>query len=220
MRNEPSKEEDLIKKHRPVPPLIAWIEERLKRDDRLGINIGIQEGTLLESFCTPVHIKKVVEIGTQYGCSASWMARGLRNRGSLYTFEKDPQCIEESQKTFEHPDFKELGCKVHRYEGDAKENLSKIEGEGPFDLIFIDANKSGYFDYLQWSKANLVQGGWIIIDNIYLFGTMFLDECPENTPKKMWSVMKQTIENQFSDAGFSTGIIPTQEGLMISCKIS
>lgn len=219
MRNEPSNEETLILKHVQTPTLISWIEERLQRDGRLGINIGIQEGTLLQTFCSSPEIKKVIEIGTQYGCSASWMARGLGSRGKIYTFERDPQCIEESQKTFQHPEFLAMGCQVQSFHGDARGNLPKVEAEGPFDLVFIDANKSAYFDYLLWAQKNVRKGGLILVDNIYLFGTMFLDECPEKTPQKMWEVMKKTISEQFGNSGFSTGIIPTGEGLMVSCKL-
>ncbi len=219
MRNNLSDKEALLSKYLDKPTLISWIEERLQRDGRLGINIGIEEGSLLQTFCSPPDVKKVVEIGTQYGCSASWMARGLRQRGVIFTFEKDPQCIEESAKTFNHPDFLQLGCQIKSYHGDAKENLPKIEEEGLFDLIFIDANKSAYLDYLNWAQKNIRQGGMILVDNIYLFGTVFLDECPEKTPRKMWNTMKQTIKEAFEHPEFSTGIIPTGEGLMVSCKL-
>ena len=128
---------------------------------------------------------KVVEIGTQYGCSAAWMAQALGKAGQLYTLEKDPQCLENSQKTFQHSDFIETGCHVELIEGDALEGLQKIEAKGPFDMVFIDANKSGYGHYLDWARNNIRKGGIIAIDNIYLFGTVFMDECPEKTPKKM-----------------------------------
>ena len=216
MRTEPSKEENLLLKYTAKPLIINEVEQRLQNDGRLGINIGIQEGLVLKTLCSLNNVEKVVEIGTQYGCSAAWMAQTLGKAGQLYTLERDPQCIENSQKTFQQPDFVATGCHVELIEGDALEGLQKIENKGPFDMVFIDANKSGYGDYLDWARRNIRSGGIIAIDNIYLFGSVFMDECPEKTPKKMWNVMNAVIEKQLTDKDYSTCIVPTTEGLMIS----
>ena len=220
MRTKKTKEESLILKNCAKPLLIQDIEKRLENDDRLGINIGIQEGLILRALCTQTNVEKVVEIGTQYGCSASWMAMGLGKPGQIYTFEQDPECINNCRLTFQHPDFQALGCDVTLLEGPALERLPEIENVGPFDLIFIDANKSGYLDYLHWAKKNVSGDGLIVIDNIYLFGSVFEEECPEKTPKKMWDVMNRVIEEQFSDPDYHTYIVPTVEGLMVSQKVS
>ena len=219
MRTKKIKEESLLQKHNAKPLLIQEIEKRLENDARLGINIGMQEGLILKGLCSQSNVEKVVEIGTQYGCSASWMAMGLGKAGQIYTLEQDPQCINNSRLTFQQPEFVTLGCPVELLEGPAMERLPELECKGPFDLVFIDANKSGYLDYLHWAKRNLNSGGIIAIDNIYLFGSMFEDECPEKTPKKMWDVMNQVISEQFADENYNTCIIPTDEGLMVSFKI-
>lgn len=218
MRQEKTQEESLLDQYVTKPALIQWIEGRLKQDERLGINIGLQEGLILKSLCTPPGIQKVVEIGTQYGCSASWMAMALGQRGHIYTLEKDPECIKQSQQTFAHADFKELGCPVTLLQGAALENLQKLEPSGPFDLVFIDANKSGYLDYLHWAKKCLAPNGVIAIDNIYLFGSVFQETCPAETPQKMWKVMKAVLEEQLQDPDYNTSIVPTPEGLLISYK--
>ena len=220
MRLEKTQQEDLLDQYVTKPALIQWIEERLQNDDRLGINIGIQEGLILKSLCTQKSVEKVVEIGTQYGCSASWMAMALGKRGQLYTLEKDPQCLKNSQQTFQHPDFLATGCGLELLEGPAMESLQGLVAEGPFDLVFIDANKSGYLDYLNWAKENLSSAGIIVIDNIYLFGSMFSDVCPQGTPQKMWKVMREVISTQLTDEAYNTSIIPTPEGLLISYKKS
>ena len=218
MRLEKTQQELLIDQYLVKPPLIQWIEERLSKDERLGINIGIQEGLILKGLCTQKNVEKVVEIGTQYGCSASWMAMALGERGQLYTLEKDPECLKKAQETFQHPDFLALGCKVDLLAGPALENLQTLAPKGPFDLVFIDANKGGYLDYLSWAKQNLSEVGVIVIDNIYLFGSMFTDVCPEKTPRKMWNIMREVLSTQLSDEQYSTSIVPTPEGLLISYK--
>ena len=198
--------------------MICEVEERLERDGRLGINIGVQEGLILQSLCALPNVEKVVEIGTQYGCSTLWMAQALGAKGQIECFEKDPKCIENARKSFEHPEFLKTSCQVNLNEGDARDLLSQIESKGPFDLIFIDANKAAYGDYLAWSLKNINAFGIIVIDNVFLFGTVFEDECPENTPKKMWKVMKDLIDQQLRNPSFQTSLVPTQEGLLISVK--
>jgi predicted O-methyltransferase YrrM len=218
MRNQKTKEEELLERHVAKPSIIQWIEKRLENDGRLGINIGIQEGLILKSLCSQMNVEKVVEIGTQYGCSATWMALALGKRGQIYTLEKNPQCINNSRETFQHPDFIATGCQVTLIEGPALENLESLSPQGPFDLVFIDANKSGYLDYLHWAKKNVRSGGMILIDNIYLFGSVFLPECPKETPQKMWKVMKAVIAEQLQDSDYNTSIIPTPEGLLLSVR--
>ncbi len=218
MRTKKSKEEELLDQYVAKPSLIQWIENRLENDGRLGINIGMQEGLILKALCSQNNVEKVVEIGTQYGCSASWMAMALGSRGQIYTLERDPECIKNSKETFQHPDFVDLKCQIRLIEGPALENLENLESEGPFDFIFIDANKSGYLDYLHWAKKNLSPAGVIAIDNVYLFGSVFLEECPAETPKKMWNVMKQVLSEQLQDPGYNTFTVPTTEGLLVSYK--
>ena len=200
------------------PTLIQKVEKRLERDGLLGINIGLQEGLFLKSLCSQRHIKKVVEIGTQYGCSASWMAMGLREKGVIWTLEKDSTCLVQARITFEDPDFLSLGCSIHLLEGSALENLKNLEKKGPFDLVFIDANKAGYPDYLHWAKENLSPGGIILADNVYLFGSLFENSCPENVSKKMWQAMNDFLEDIFMDQDFRSSILPTEEGMLFSTK--
>ena len=219
MRTNPSKEQELVDKLFKKPELIRWIEERLQNDERLGINIGSQEGLILRSLCSQNSVEKVVEIGTQFGCSAAWMAMGLKSRGIIYTCEKDPICAQESLKTFAHPEFSDFGSKIELFEGDARENLKIIAENGPFDLVFIDANKAGYLDYYYWAKENLKPGGYLVADNVYLFGTMFMEEPPEKIPEKMWSVMRQFLNEVFEDPTFNSSLIPTGEGLLIATKV-
>lgn len=218
MRTEVTSQEHFIERYTQKPYLIREIEQRLHQGERLGINIGVQEGLFLQTLCTQRHVEKVVEIGTQYGCSASWMAFGLGERGTLYTFEKDPICIENAKITFAHPDFVKTGCQVQLLEGDALQNLKSVELKGPFDLIFIDANKNSYYEYLQWSKENLKAGGLIVADNIYLFGTLLEEKPPENIPEKMWKTMDRFVKDLFSDSSFSVSIVPTSEGLLLASK--
>ncbi len=216
MRNPQN--EEFLKKFLTKPLLIEKIEKRLQKDGLLGISIGFQEGLFLKSLCSQKHIRKVIEIGTQYGCSTSWMALGLRERGMIRTLEKDPNCVIQAEISFKDPDFLKLGCQVQILKGPALENLNTLKEQGPFDLIFIDANKSGYPDYLNWSKKNIISGGMIVADNIFLFGSLLESQCPPEVPEKMWQAMNQFLINIFKDKNFESSIIPTEEGLLLATK--
>jgi caffeoyl-CoA O-methyltransferase len=197
--------------------MINEVESRLQRDGRLGVNIGLEEGLILKSLCSLPHINKVVEIGTQYGCSALWMAMGLSDQAVIHCFEQDPQCIENAQKTFDNASS-QLSPQFHLYQGPAQDNLPLVDAQGPFDLIFIDANKSGYFNYWSWAETRIAEGGIILVDNIYLFGSMFSEQCPDKVPTKMWTSVKATIDKATQHPDFATSFFPTTEGLMMSVR--
>ena len=216
MRNPQN--EKFLNKFLTKPPLIQKIEKRLEKDGLSGINIGFQEGLFLKSLCSQKHIREVVEIGTQYGCSTSWIALGLRERGTIWTLEKDPNCVIQAGISFKYPDFSKLGCRVQIIEGPALENLNPLKEQGPFDLIFIDANKSDYPNYLNWSKKNIAPGGIIIADNIFLFGSLFENQCPREISKKMWQAMNEFLKNIFKDKSFESSIIPTEDGLLMAIR--
>ena len=162
--------------------------------------------------------EKIVEIGTQYGCSTLWMAQALGPEGCIYTLEKNAKHIEQAQVTFSQEENKELAKKIHLVTGDAAESLKSIEQWAPFDLVFIDANKNGYLDYYLWAKQFLKSGGYIVADNVYLFGTMFQDSPPEQSSQKMWTKMKHFLSEVFSDPDFDSTFIPTTEGLLVATK--
>jgi predicted O-methyltransferase YrrM len=218
MRTIKSPNDNLLETLSVKPSLINKIEERLINDGKIGINVGLQEGLILKSLCAQDSVNKVVEIGTQYGCSASWMALGLKKGAKIFCFENDVNHIIEAQKTFNEAGFLELHVQVQLFAGKALEQLPNIEQEGPFDLIFIDANKTSYWDYFQWALKNISKGGLIVADNVYLFGTQFLSECPEGTPLKMWLAMRKVLVEAFSNPSLSSSIIPTQEGMLVSVK--
>ena len=218
MRNQQNRTDRLLQKWMEPPELIGKIEAKLKEDERSMIQVGLQEGLALKAFCAQSEVRKVVDIGTQYGCSSSWMAMGLGEGGQIYSFEKDPETAERAKEIFGWSEFKKYGVAVQLFVGDAKEFLTEIDALGPFDLVFIDANKSAYLNYWQWAKKNLRPGGYILADNVLLSGTIYEDQCPNPRLKTMWKNMKHFLQTIFEDSDFHSYLIPSEEGLLVSQK--
>jgi predicted O-methyltransferase YrrM len=98
------------------------------------------------------------------------MAKALPADGLVVTLEKDPKHHAWAAKTFEaSPE----GRKVVSLYGDAHDLMAEIEARGPYDLAFVDADKSGYADYLGWCEKNVRRGGLIVGDNTFLWGALW-----------------------------------------------
>ncbi|MCK4826606.1 O-methyltransferase, partial [bacterium] len=129
------------------------------------IQITPNQGAFLELLVRVTGAKRVLEIGTLGGYSTAWLAKGLPPDGSLITLEINPEHAAIAQKNLE--DFEFVG-KIELKVGDGLDSLKELveSGAGPFDLIFIDAEKSQYSKYLDWSIKLSRPGTLMIADNV------------------------------------------------------
>lgn len=129
------------------------------------IQVSASQGKLLEILARARGASAILEIGTLGGFSAIWMARALPSGGRLITLEIDPKHAEVARANLEAAG---VADKVDVRLGPALDSLAAIENEGggPFDVIFIDADKVGYPAYLEWSLRLSHPGTLIIADNI------------------------------------------------------
>ncbi|MDQ3318093.1 MAG: O-methyltransferase, partial [Actinomycetota bacterium] len=135
-----------------APPDEA-LEASLRESERAGlpsINVSATEGKLLQMLVEISGTRRVLEIGTLGGYSAIHFARALPDDGALISLELDENHAEVARRNVERAG---LSDKVEVRVGDARQGLERLieNGEGPFDLIFIDADKEGYPEYLGWS---------------------------------------------------------------------
>lgn len=191
------------------------IRDRLVTAGRWGVNIGANEGRMLQILMHLAGVKKAVEVGTLFGYSAVWIARALGEGGHLFTIERDHECVRMARKAFEECGVED---RVTLLEGEAIDKLNSIESEGPFDLVFIDANKSAYVEYLEWAIKNVRPGGLIIADNTLLGGGAALSEKPENLSTRQWEGMRRFNEMLADKSRFDATIFPTSEGLSVAIK--
>ncbi|MCB9025732.1 MAG: O-methyltransferase [Bdellovibrionaceae bacterium] len=194
------------------------IRRQLKTDGKEGINVGPHEGKLLQFFVRLHKVKRIVEIGTLYGYSALWLARGLPTEGMIYCLEKDPENFIKARDLLKQSEVSE---KVEVIQGEALDSLKLLTKKGPFDMVFIDANKAGYLSYLDWAEENVRAGGLIIGDNTFLFGNVFNDRSQAHLPSNetQVQVMREFNQRLANPLKYNSILIPTHEGMTIAQKL-
>jgi len=142
------------------------------------IQVSPTQGKLLQVFARAVGARRILEIGTLGGYSTIWLARALPPGGRLMTLEADPKHAEVARANIARAGLSNL---VELRLGRAQETLPKLIAEraGPFDLIFIDADKAGYTDYLGWSIQLSRRGTLIIADNVVRDGAVVDARSPD-----------------------------------------
>jgi len=150
-----------------VPPLLAELTQATheKFGGLATMLSGQVEGLLLQTLAASIGAKRVLEVGTFTGFSALMMAAALPDDGEIVTLELSAEHAAFARSFFERsPD----GHKVRLIEGPARDSLRSLEG--PFDLVFIDADKAGYHDYYEAALSMLSERGVIAVDNVLWSG--------------------------------------------------
>ncbi|TPJ14523.1 O-methyltransferase [Mesorhizobium sp. B2-7-2] len=139
-----------------------------------AIDVSAAQGKLLSLLVRIRGAKKVLEVGTLGGYSTIWMARGLPADGKVVTLELDPHHAKVARSNFERAGVSD---KIDLRIGPALQSLAALAGEnaGPFDLIFIDADKPNNPNYLDWAMKLSRSGTVIVCDNVIRDGAV-LDE--------------------------------------------
>ena len=149
--------------------------EATLRDSRRGglpeINVSPNQGRLLRLLVEIVGARRILEIGTLGGYSAIHLARGLPEDGELISLELDEHHADVARNNVARAGLSDI---VEVRVGDAHRLLTDLieNGEEPFDLVFIDADKEGYPDYLEASLRLVRPGSLILGDNTIRGGTV------------------------------------------------
>lgn len=175
--------------------------------DRMpAIQVGASEGKLLSLLARMCGARKIVEIGCLAGYSAIRLARGMAPGGQLWSIEYNPEFAEIARANIAGAG---LDARVEVVVGAGLDVLPTLETHGPFDLVFIDADKANYDRYGAWAAANLRPGGLLVGDNAYLFGKLLEDS---DTAAAMRRFHEQAIE------AFDTVCAPTPDGMLLGIK--
>ena len=153
----------------PEDDVLKSIQARADAEGLPSISIKPYEGRLLQFLLRSIEAKKVVEVGALAGYSGVWLARGLPDDGEIYVVEKSSKHAAIVRQSFADAG---LTGRAHVLEGDALVMLSKLNVYGPFDFVFIDADKVSSPRYLDWAVRNLRDGGIVAIHNAYRRGAV------------------------------------------------
>lgn len=144
--------------------VLAEIRAEMAREQIRPINVSPNGGKTLQFFARLIGAKRILEIGTLGGYSATWLARALPTDGRLISLELEQHHADVSRRNLARAG---VGNQVEVRVGPAAITLQQLHaaGEAPFDLVFIDANKDGYPEYLTLSLPLLRNGGLLLADN-------------------------------------------------------
>jgi predicted O-methyltransferase YrrM len=140
-----------------------------------AINVSPNQGKLLYLMARAIDARQILEIGTLGGYSAIWLARALPPSGRLITLEADSNHSAIARANLERAGLADVAEVRH---GRALDTLPKLaaEGAGPFDLVFIDADKPNNAAYFDWALRLTRPGSLIVIDNVVRGGSVIDEE--------------------------------------------
>lgn len=167
------------------------------------------DGLHLEVLACAIQARRAVEFGTLGGYSGVCLLRGMGNEGRLYTLEIDPDHAAVAAEAFR---LAGVESQAEILTGPAIENAPKLEPNGPFDLVFIDADKENYVTYLNWAAEHLRVGGMVIADNTFAWGQVLEPESATGAELRAFNV------EMASGGRFRSTIFPTGEGLTVGIK--
>jgi caffeoyl-CoA O-methyltransferase len=158
------------------------LEAAVRESQRAGlpeIHVSPNEGKLLKLLAEITGARRILEIGTLGGYSAINLARGMAEDGSLISLEIDERHAEVARQNVERAGLAE---RVEIRVGDARKLLAHLaeNEDGPFDLVFIDADKEGYPEYLEWALKLSRPGSLILGDNT-IWGGSIIDPQDNST---------------------------------------
>lgn len=179
---------------------------------RPGMQISPYEGHLLQWIIRISGAKNILEIGTFMGVSAMWMAEGLAEGGRVTSLEFS---IEQAKIAAQHVAASPHKNAIEIMHANAHTWIATTPATPQFDLVFVDAEKKGYADYLEAVLPRLTPRGWIIGDNTLLFGALS-GENPDASNAASIASMTKFNEMLADSARFESVLLPTAEGLTVA----
>lgn len=201
-------EDYAVAKTEPTNDLLKeLVDETYKRTTLPQMLCGPIEGRFLKMMVQVTGAKRVLEVGMFTGYSALSMAEGLPADGELITCEIDPEVIAIARSYF---DRSEHGKKIHVKQGPALETIKGLTG--PFDVVFIDADKTNYLNYFKAVLPLVRQGGVILIDNV-LWGGKVLQ--PKDADDKAIAALNDFVSTNDS---VDRVLLPVRDGIFVIRK--
>lgn len=202
--------EDYLTEHSQEEPEIL---QELTRETHLKVIqprmlTGRFQGRVLSVLSKIINPQYILEIGTYTGYSALCLAEGLRENGELHTIDINPE-LEEMQRTYFNKSG--FGERIYQHVGDALEIIPKLDHT--FDLVFIDAEKKQYDNYLEAVLPKTRSGSVILSDNVLWSGKVV-------EPLKKWDKATKVLLDYNAKLSnhpkLDTVLLPIRDGLTVS----
>jgi caffeoyl-CoA O-methyltransferase len=199
--------------YHPEDDLLLAINAEIAARGKPPMHIGPEQGRVLQVLMAAIGARRVLEIGTFFGYSAVWIARGLPAGGRLICLEVADDHAATARRFLARAG---LFDQVEVRTGPALDLLSAVAGDGPFDLIFLDADAANYSAYLDWIERLLRPGGILIVDNAYLYGGLLRDDDRQADDDPGYRSMHE-VHRRLSNSGAWTGtVMPYRDGLAVA----
>jgi predicted O-methyltransferase YrrM len=181
----------------------AVLSAALEASDAAGlpkIAVSTQQGKFLSLLAGAIKARRILEIGTLGGFSTIWLARGAGPDGRVTTLEYEPRHAEVARANIDRAG---LGDRVEVVVGPALETLPTVTG-GPFDLVFIDADKVNNVAYLEWAVRLARPGSVIVVDNVIRDGAILTSD-----PDDIVQATRRTLEVMGEHPKLDTAVLQT-----------
>ncbi len=176
----------------------------LQASDAAGlpqIAVSAQQGKFLSLLAGAIGARRILEIGTLGGFSTIWLARGAGPDGRVVTLEYEPKHAEVARSNLQRAG---VGDRVEVIVGAALDTLPTLGG-GPFDLVFIDADKENNVAYLEWAVRLARPGSVIVVDNVIREGRILESESGDAKVR----ATRQTLQAMGEHPRLDTAVIQT-----------
>ena len=172
---------------------------------------GKAQGIFLSVISKIINPKNVLEIGTYSGYSTLCIAEGLATNGIIHTIDKNEELLEIQNKYFEKSGYRN---QIRQYTGNALEIIPRIKVS--FDMIFLDADKENYSNYLDIVKTKLNKGGVLLSDNVLWHGKVLKSSETKDETTKLIDKFNKKLA---LDSNFKTAMLPLRDGISVSIKL-
>jgi predicted O-methyltransferase YrrM len=179
------------------------------------LNVSPNEGKLLYLIAKMAGAKRVLEVGTLGGYSTTWLARALPSEGKVITLELDEKHAAVARQNLDRAG---VADRVEVRAGRAADTLRRMvdQQEAPFDLIFIDADKPSYVEYLDLSLRLSHAGTVILADNLIRNGRVMAEQPPDESSRGARAYNNALATNQRLESIILPIIRENLDGLSIS----
>ena len=172
---------------------------------------GHPQGRILSLLSKIIRPKRILEIGTYTGYGTICLAEGLGKDGKIITIDKNEEIVKFQNKYFDKSGFRD---KIIQLNGDALDLIETLDDK--FDIIFLDADKKNYVNYLNYIPNILNKNGILIADNVLWYGKVLGKISETDKETKAIHQFNKKLKNSKQ---FQTIILPLRDGISISIKL-